>query len=74
MCKVFDCFLLISTSFIYLLTLLFEEVYIVKPLRSRISNSERYFVGMFMKKCTSQTPEPTHVWLTMMTDTANLTS
>jgi 23S rRNA U2552 (ribose-2'-O)-methylase RlmE/FtsJ len=49
-CKAFDCFSSISTSFIYLLTLLFEDVYIIKPLRSRIVNSERYFVGKFMKR------------------------
>lgn len=49
-CKAFDCFSSLSASFIYLLTLLFGEVCVVKPLRSRIVNSERYLVGKFMKR------------------------
>lgn len=43
--KLFDSFSHLTVSLIYLATLMFEEVYIVKPLKSRIVNSERYLAA-----------------------------
>lgn len=40
-CKLFDTFSNITASMIYVISLIFEETFIVKPLRSRIVNSER---------------------------------
>lgn len=48
-CKLFDSFSILTVSLMYMAGLLFEETYVVKPLRSRIVNSERYFVGRFLK-------------------------
>jgi len=48
-CKLFDAFSLITQSVIYLTTQLFDEVFIVKPLKSRIVNSEKYLVGKSLK-------------------------
>lgn len=48
-CKLFDSFSALTVSLMYLCGLIFEECYIVKPLRSRIVNSERYFVGYNFK-------------------------
>ncbi len=48
-CKMFDTFSHLSASIIYLTSQLFESAYIIKPLRSRIVNSERYLVGKFLK-------------------------
>jgi len=44
-CKLFDAFSSITQSLIYITSQLFAEVYLVKPFRSRIVNSERYLVG-----------------------------
>lgn len=41
-CKLFDTTTDLSASTIYLMMAAFENVYIVKPVRSRSSNSERY--------------------------------
>jgi len=41
-CKLFDTFSHLTVSLIYASALLFEEVIVVKPRRSRIVNSERY--------------------------------
>jgi cap1 methyltransferase len=49
-CKMFDTSSDISASLLYLLTLVFEKVFIVKPIRSRIVNSERYVVGKGMRR------------------------
>lgn len=43
-----------TVSLIYLLCLLFDEVHIVKPYRSRIVNSERYIVAKGM--CPRESP------------------
>jgi len=43
--KLFDSFSNLTVSLIYIATLVFEEVYIVKPLKSRIVNSERYLAA-----------------------------
>lgn len=43
--KLFDSFSDLTVSLIYLATLVFEEVYVVKPVKSRIVNSERYLAG-----------------------------
>lgn len=43
--KLFDSFSHLTVSLIYIATLIFEEVYIVKPLKSRIVNSERYLAA-----------------------------
>ncbi|XP_049850987.1 cap-specific mRNA (nucleoside-2'-O-)-methyltransferase 1-like [Schistocerca gregaria] len=48
--KLFDTFSHMTASLIFIATQMFEEVYIVKPLRSRIVNSERYLVGKGFKK------------------------
>ncbi len=44
-CKLFDTFSHLSASIVYVIGLLFNKVYIVKPRKSRIVNSERYVVG-----------------------------
>lgn len=43
--KLFDSFSHLTVSLIYIATLMFEEVYIVKPVKSRIVNSERYLAA-----------------------------
>jgi 23S rRNA U2552 (ribose-2'-O)-methylase RlmE/FtsJ len=43
-CKLFDTLDNFTASIIYILTRLFENVWIVKPYRSRTVNSERYIV------------------------------
>jgi hypothetical protein len=48
-CKLFDSFSALTVSLMYMCGLVFEECYVVKPLRSRIVNSERYFVGYRFK-------------------------
>ena len=42
--KFFDTFTQVSLDMIYLLSLLYEEVYFVKPTTSRYANSEKYLV------------------------------
>eukprot|EP00029_Vermamoeba_vermiformis_P014863 TRINITY_DN997_c0_g2_i2.p1 TRINITY_DN997_c0_g2~~TRINITY_DN997_c0_g2_i2.p1 ORF type:complete len:299 (-),score=60.53 TRINITY_DN997_c0_g2_i2:68-964(-) len=49
-CKLFDSFSHLTISLIYLTSQLFKDCYIVKPLRSRIVNSERYLVGKFLNE------------------------
>jgi len=44
-CKLFDTFSHLTSSLIYVTTQIFKQVFIVKPLRSRIVNSERYLIG-----------------------------
>lgn len=44
-CKMFDTFSRLTCSLVFFVSRLFREVYIVKPRRSRIVNSERYLVG-----------------------------
>ena len=44
--KMFDIFSKISVDIIYLLSLYYEKVYIVKPYTSRYANSEKYIVCM----------------------------
>lgn len=49
-CKLFDSFSNLTISLIYLATKIFDNVYIVKPLKSRIVNSERYLACKCLKK------------------------
>jgi 23S rRNA U2552 (ribose-2'-O)-methylase RlmE/FtsJ len=42
--KVFDTFYKSSVEYIYLLSIMFKEVYIIKPKTSRTANSEKYIV------------------------------
>jgi cap1 methyltransferase len=46
-CKLYDIFSDLTASIIYMAAQMFEEIYIVKPRRSRSVNSERYFVGKY---------------------------
>lgn len=48
-CKIFDFFLKETINLIYILTLLFDQVYIHKPKFSRLSNSEKYLVCLNYK-------------------------
>jgi 23S rRNA U2552 (ribose-2'-O)-methylase RlmE/FtsJ len=48
-CKIFDTFSLNSLSLLYIVSQLFEETFIVKPIESRIVNSEKYLVGKKLK-------------------------
>ncbi|CEM35049.1 unnamed protein product [Vitrella brassicaformis CCMP3155] len=48
-CKLFDSFSDMTASVIYACCHCFREVYLVKPRRSRIVNSERYLVAKFFK-------------------------
>ena len=43
--KMFDTFSLLSVQILYLLSVMYEKVYIVKPNTSRYANSERYVVA-----------------------------
>lgn len=43
-CKFFDIFQDFTIELIYLMTLVFEKVYITKPIQSRPANSERFLV------------------------------
>lgn len=49
LCKIYDCFTETIVSTIYLLTQLFENVYITKPIHSRIVNSEKYIICKNLK-------------------------
>lgn len=40
-CKLYDCFSDFTVSLIYVVAQIFEQAFIVKPVRSRIVNSER---------------------------------
>lgn len=51
-CKLFDTFSALTVSIIYTTCLCFQSVYIVKPFRSRIVNSERYIVGKRLREKT----------------------
>ena len=42
--KIFDIFTQATIDLLYLLSLLYEKVYIIKPNTSRIANSEKYVV------------------------------
>lgn len=49
--KIFDIYTDITSEIIYLLSYLFDEVYITKPLTSRPTNSEKYLICKgFIKK------------------------
>jgi len=47
--KFYDTFTTLSCKLIYLLSSLFETSYLYKPYFSRVSESEKYFVGMKFK-------------------------
>lgn len=47
--KLFDTFSTFTASIIYVISKIFKDAYIVKPVRSRIVNSERYLVGRYLK-------------------------
>jgi len=42
--KIFDCFLPATIDLLYLLSSCYENVYLTKPLTSRVANSEKYIV------------------------------
>jgi 23S rRNA U2552 (ribose-2'-O)-methylase RlmE/FtsJ len=42
--KIFDCFHKTSVDIIYLLNLLYNQVYVMKPSTSRVANSEKYII------------------------------
>ena len=42
--KIFDCFMKHTIELLFLLSSMYEEVYITKPLTSRSANSEKYIV------------------------------
>lgn len=42
--KIFDMFTVFTLKYIYLLYLFYEDVYIYKPLTSRVANSEKYII------------------------------
>jgi len=48
-CKMFDLFTYFSLQIIYLLTLFYKKVYIIKPVTSRPANSEKYIVACGFK-------------------------
>ena len=52
--KVFDLFYKASVDAIYLLSLYYEKIYIVKPYTSRYANSEKYIVCIGFKKPITQ--------------------
>lgn len=48
-CKIFDIFLKETIYLVYILSLLYENIYFHKPCVSRISNSEKYLICMGYK-------------------------
>ena len=58
--KLFDMFTSFIHSIVYMATLLFDEIYIIKPLHSRVMNSERYLVckGYIVNISCVSTKEP----------------
>ncbi|KEP63153.1 UNVERIFIED_CONTAM: ribosomal RNA large subunit methyltransferase J protein [Hammondia hammondi] len=48
-CKIFDTFTHFTASLVYIVGRLFENCAILKPIRSRAANSERYLVGLRLK-------------------------
>ena len=42
--KIFDMFLKSTDDYIYLLSLFYNKVYIIKPQTSRLANSEKYII------------------------------
>ncbi|EPR58582.1 ribosomal RNA large subunit methyltransferase J protein [Toxoplasma gondii GT1] len=48
-CKIFDTFTHFTASLVYIVGRLFEDCAILKPIRSRAANSERYLVGLRLK-------------------------
>ena len=48
-CKMFDLFTYFSLQIIYLLTIFYENVYIIKPVTSRPANSEKYIIACGFK-------------------------
>ncbi|KAH3761515.1 ribosomal RNA large subunit methyltransferase J protein [Pelomyxa schiedti] len=49
-CKLFDTFSHLTVSLLYVLALLFEEVFIVKPQNSHIVSSERYIAACGLQR------------------------
>ena len=47
--KIFDMYTKLTVKLIYLITVLYEEVYIYKPLTSRPANSEKYIIAKNFK-------------------------
>ena len=45
--KVFDCNTMLTARLIYMLSLLYDQLHIIKPLSSRPANSERYIVARY---------------------------
>ncbi|CBZ50035.1 putative ftsJ-like methyltransferase domain-containing protein [Neospora caninum Liverpool] len=52
-CKIFDTFTHFTASLVYIVARLFEDCAIIKPIRSRAANSERYLVGLRLKRRSS---------------------
>ena len=50
-CKMFDIFTLFSVQLLYIVSLFFKRVYLVKPYTSRPANSEKYLVCCEFKGC-----------------------
>lgn len=48
--KIYDCFGNLMASILYIASIMFEKVFIVKPPTSRIVNSEKYLVCLNYKK------------------------
>ena len=47
--KIFDIYTKLTVKLLYLITILYEEVYIYKPLTSRPANSEKYIIAKKFK-------------------------
>lgn len=52
-CKFFDTFTHVSCGLLFIVAQLFQDVFIVKPLHSRVVNSERYLVAQRFKGITA---------------------
>ena len=52
--KMFDLFTKVSIDVVYLLTIFYKKVFIVKPYTSRYANSEKYIVAMDFKENISE--------------------
>lgn len=72
--KMFDCFTLLTVQYLYLLTSVYEKVYIYKPNTSRLANSERYVICINYKNTTKNRNEFTKVIPNILSMSYNLKS
>jgi len=61
-CKIFDSYSMITVQLLYLISCLYEEVHLVKPLTSRPANSEKYIVALSYKGFNTNQEEQYYIY------------